>query len=126
LYTDAIDQKPIGGGSYNKEQIGSELFNFTRKGGSLYGFVKGGSRSSAFKLSRIDPKAGRADELDHVTVIFVARDPNGGGQRVVGWYKDATVYREWKDHPIQPSYKKRVAFCIKASSAEARLLHTRY
>jgi hypothetical protein len=44
----------------------------------------------------------------------------------VGWYKDATVYLEWKDHPIQASYKKRVAFCMKASSAEARLLPSRY
>ncbi len=123
FYAGAIDEKPVGGGSYTKEHIGSELFNFRPVGRFLYGFAKGGSRESAFNLKRIDPRAGKSDELDQVTVVFVARHPNGG-QRVVGWYENATVYRKWEDHPIQPSYKKRVAFCIKAASAGARLLPT--
>ena len=92
-----------------------ELFNFRTVGRSLYGFAKGGSRTSAFNLNRIDPKAGRADKLEHVTVIFLAKR-RSDGQRVVGWYENATVYHKWENHPIQPSYKKRVAFCIKAAS----------
>jgi hypothetical protein len=75
FYTGAVDEKPIGGGSYNKEQIGSELFNFKRVGGFLYGFVKGGSRSNAFNLKRIDPRAAGAHNVEHVTVIFVAKRP---------------------------------------------------
>lgn len=124
FYAGAQDEKPIGGGKYNKEHIGSELFNFKPVGKFLYGFVKGGSRSSALNLKRIDTKAGKTGSIEHVTVVFVAKDPEKGGQRVVGWYKDATVYRTWEEHPIQPSYKKRVAFCIKAPCAEARLLPT--
>jgi hypothetical protein len=126
FYTGAVDEKPIGGGSYTKDQIGSELFNFKDVDGFLYGFVKGGSRSKAFNLRRIDPKAPGAGNVEHVTVVFVATDPKGGGQKVVGWYKDATVYSKWIPHPIQPPYKKRVAYCIKAPSVEARLVPTRY
>src|SRR5580658_4196127 len=113
FYAGAIDEKPVGGGSYTKEHIGSELFNFKPVGPFLYGFAKGGSRTSAFNLKRIDPGADNSDKLEQVTVVFVAKDPRGG-QRVVGWYENATVYRKWQPHPIQPRYKRRVAFCIKA------------
>jgi hypothetical protein len=123
FYTGAIEEKPVGGGSYNKEHIGSELFNFRPVSRFLYGFARGGSRTSAFNLKRIDPKAGKSDKLEQVTVVFVAKHPSGG-QRVVGWYENATVYRKWESHPIQPRYKKGVAFCIKAASAGARLLPT--
>jgi hypothetical protein len=57
FYAGAIDEKPVGGGSYTKEHIGSELFNFKPVGPFLYGFAKGGSRTSAFNLKRIDPGA---------------------------------------------------------------------
>ena len=124
FYAGAQDARPIGGGKYNKEHIGSELFHFKPKGKLLYGFVKGGSRSSTFNLKRIDPGAYASEILEHVTVVFVAKDPDMGGQRVVGWYKNATVYRTWGERPFQPSYEKRVAYCIKASCAEARLVPT--
>lgn len=125
FYCGARDEKPLGGGSYNKDRIGSELFNFKPVKGWLYGFAKGGSRTNAFNLKRIDPNVGNGDKVEHVLVVFVARHPKGG-QRVVGWYKSATVYRLRRNHPIQPSYKKRVAFCIKADSKGARLLPTRW
>jgi hypothetical protein len=32
-------------------------------------------------------------ELAGVLAVFVATDPKGGGQRIVGWFRDATVYR---------------------------------
>src|SRR5208282_3711898 len=75
FYAGAIEEKPIGGGSYNKEHIGSELFNFMPVGGFLYGFARGGSRATAFNLRRIDPTAGKSDKLEHVTVVFVAKHP---------------------------------------------------
>lgn len=33
------------------------------------------------------------DKLQNVLVVFVARNPESGGQFIVGWYKNATVYR---------------------------------
>lgn len=124
FYAGARDERPIGGGSYNQDRIGSELFNFRPVKGLLYGFARGGSRN-AFNLTRIAPHVGNAEQLEHVLVIFVAKHPKGG-QRVVGWYKDATVYRVGRNHPIQPSYKQRVAYGIKAPSKDACLLPTHW
>ena len=45
FYAGAIDERPVGGGSYDKEHIGSELFNFKPKNSFLYGFARGGSAS---------------------------------------------------------------------------------
>jgi hypothetical protein len=93
------DPRPVGGGAYNNQQnSGSELFNFARikERGSedaLYGFVsppKNGKHR--INLQRIDPGSD-GNSLAGVTVIFVAR------QKIVGWYRNATVRRIWKDDP---------------------------
>jgi Protein NO VEIN, C-terminal len=44
-------------------------------------------------LERIEPGF-KGDALTGVLVVFVARNPEKGGQYIVGWYKDAIVYRE--------------------------------
>jgi hypothetical protein len=87
------DPRPLGGGSYNEQHRGSEMFNFKRletrgTGEILYGFVaapnSGGGR---LNLRRIDP-ASNGDSLAGVLVVFVA------SQKIVGWYRNATVLRE--------------------------------
>ena len=39
---------------------------------------------------------GTGDTLNDVLVVFVATDPKHGGQRIVGWYDNATVYRHYQ------------------------------
>jgi hypothetical protein len=78
------DEKPIGGGENNKKNIGHELFNFKEFSGHLYGFVRAADRR--INLERIDP-ANKADSLSDVLVVFVAK------QRIIGWYRAATVHR---------------------------------
>lgn len=80
------DERPRGGGAYNKKNLGHELFNFANFGGRLYGFVR--AKSGHVDLARIDPSAGSAKTLDDVLVIFVAR------QHIVGWYRQATVHAD--------------------------------
>ena len=75
------DERPKGGGRYNKENIGHEVFNFAEFDGRLYGYA-----AASINLKRIDPIAGAANKLEDVLLIFVAR------QHIVGWYRDATVY----------------------------------
>jgi len=92
------DEKPIGGGSYNKRGLGNEAFNFLPLNGRTLGFFQ---HPSTIALERIE--AGFAGEaLNGVLAVFVATDPENGGQRIVGWYRDATVYRH-----EQPSNDKR-------------------
>jgi hypothetical protein len=90
------DEKPIGGGGYNKRDIGSEVFNFLPLNGYCLGYFQPRLRKdhpSTIALERIE--AGfNGKALNGVLAVFVATDPKHGGQRIVGWYPNATVYRD--------------------------------
>jgi Domain of unknown function (DUF3883) len=90
------DEKPLGGGSYNENDLGLEAYNFLRLTGHMLGYFQPRLRKnhpSTIALERIEAGFdGRA--LNGVLAIFVATDPKRGGQRIVGWCRDATVYRD--------------------------------
>jgi hypothetical protein len=88
------DERPVGGGRYNKSEIGHEVYNFRETGGRLYGYFQPTMSSHAIALERIDPGAAGKDTLNRVLVVFVARRRQKGGQVIVGWYQDAEVLRE--------------------------------
>jgi Domain of unknown function (DUF3883) len=118
----ADDQKPIGGGSYTKDELGHEAFNFLPINGEVLGYfqprMKTGHRSTV-ALERI--KAGfTGAALEGVLVVFVATHPKLGGQRIVGWLWRATVYRV-----SQQSYAKErnnFSYFVKARVEDAVLL----
>jgi hypothetical protein len=89
------DEKPIGGGSYTKNELGHEAYNFRPLNGNMLGYFQPKLRTdhpSSVALERIE--AGfTGQSLEGVLAIFVATDPKRGGQRIVGWFRDATVYR---------------------------------
>ena len=87
------DEKPIGGGDYNKTKLGHEVYNFGATGGRLYGYFQPSMNSHTIALERIDPDAASRDVIDGVVVVFVARR-SIGGQVIVGWYRNAEVRRE--------------------------------
>ena len=76
--------RPKGGGGYTKKNVGHELFNFAEFGGRIYGTAR--AKNGHINLTRIDPDTASAEKLDDVLVVFVA------SQRIVGWYRGATVY----------------------------------
>jgi hypothetical protein len=87
------DEKPLGGGEHNEDNLGHEAFNFRDFEGKLYGFIQ-----PRIDLLKIDATAStNTTELDNVTIIFVA--PYDSGQRVIGWYKDAVLYNKPEDYP---------------------------
>jgi hypothetical protein len=86
------DERPVGGGKYNKNKIGHEVYNFRKTTSRLYGYFQPTMASHSVALERIDANAADADKLKNVLVIFVARRL-GGGQVVVGWYREAEVLR---------------------------------
>lgn len=95
------DEKPVGGGKYNKSKIGHEVWNFEPIKGRLYGYLepyvkKDTNVETNINLERIDPSV-TGDALSSVLVVFIARRPRGG-QVVVGWYKNAKVFRTKKEH----------------------------
>lgn len=116
------DERPIGGGRYNKNHIGSELFNFRRFDGRLLGYIE--SRGGRLNLSRIDPSA-RGQSLSGVTVVFVSTSPAklGRGQVVIGWHRNATVYESSRPRPVPAD---QYAYSCDADPAEYCLLPIRF
>lgn len=96
-YKGNSDERPIGGGSYNKNEIGYEIYNYLSYKGSYFGYVETGTSNTgqeqhkSIHLEKIrgDRKANSARD---VLVVWVATRPSGG-QYILGWYKNATVYR---------------------------------
>ena len=91
------DEKPIGGGSYNDEKIGFEAYNFLNIDGTLYGYFQPHMKEPyEINLARIEPGY-KGEKIENVLVIFFATNPISKGQVVVGWYKNATVYRSFQN-----------------------------
>jgi len=84
---------PTGGGSFNVENIGSEVNNFQPKGGRLYGWAETGGAEGGFNLARIAPNRRRSDVVENVTILMYATAPDRPGQRLVGWYRSARCRR---------------------------------
>lgn len=94
---DGIDGDSIQrGGAYNKSEIGHEVCNFSNIDSKVYGHVQPTGRMNIVKLG-----AGKNDEyINGVTVIWTA-GPDSGGTVIVGWYKNATVYRDAQQLNVQ-------------------------
>lgn len=83
------------GGSYvDKHGMGHEVFNFLPLRGTLYGYVQAKGQIHITKLGAA------ADDafVDGVTVVWTATRPKGGTV-VVGWYRNARVYRHYEETP---------------------------
>jgi hypothetical protein len=87
---------PRCGGSFVEENgWGGEMFNFRDEDGLVYGYACG--KGHRINIDRLG--ANPDDEaIDGVLVIWTATGP-GGGVLIVGWYENATVYREYRTDP---------------------------
>lgn len=94
-YRGTLLEPILRGGVWDAKQ---EIFNFAPIAGRLYGYAQ--PTKGAITLKRIE--AGHSgDRLDRVLVIFFASRGRGQGQVIVGWYRDATVYRHEPDLPAK-------------------------
>lgn len=121
--------KIVGGGSYVQEnELGAEVCNFLHcKDGNVYGYVEtfkdeydrpiriellGASKSATF--------------VDGVDVLWTATHPTERGRRVIGWYRNARVFRERQAFRKQPSPQHRRdelrSFRVRARSTDAVLI----
>ncbi len=108
------------GGKYNQHSTGHEVCNFSNIVGTLYGYVQPTGQIKIEKLG-----AGKKDDsVSGVTVVWTA-GPESGGTVVVGWYKDATVFREAQKITKPSAIQKKngvSTFRIKAPADKAVLL----
>lgn len=97
------DQLTDGGAYVGEHGWGGEIFNFLPFEGFMYGYVQPPGRKEIPYNSRIIHierlRASRkASFVDGVLVAWAARKP-GGGTYLVGWYRDAVVFRQWQKLP---------------------------
>lgn len=92
-----------------------EVLNFSGYKGMYYGYANP-SRHGTANLGRIGAPAG-AESRRGITVIWVAPDPNGG-TKIVGWYRNATMYSELQRRP-KPLLNK---YLFKAKTSESFLI----
>lgn len=121
-----------GGGSYvTEEGMGHEVCNFHSYRGNIYGYVRPsrGQRSASagsIKLENVvNSDASKDDDcIEGVLVIWTATRPEGGTV-VVGWYKNATVYREYQYFGTVPALQSKnglEGYRIHARSDDVKLL----
>jgi hypothetical protein len=117
---------PLHGGSFiSRYGYGGEILNFRRNGNHLYGFVQ--TRHGTIDIERLG--ADGHPHVDDVLVVWRARSLSGSV--VVGWYKNARVYREQqKGNPKRRVTTKgeswTVPWHIRAPGSSARLLPPRF
>ena len=121
-YEGRDDESILGGGSFvDKERWGGEVFNFQGVNGAVYGYVQATRQTISIKrLGATD------DHAAGVLAIWVAKSPGPKGRSyIVGWYKNATVYREYQPPP--PGSERHIedqniSYNVTALAADAVLL----
>ena len=105
------DRKPdriVGGGEYVDDyETGHEACNFLAcSDGYVYGHVEtwSGEKDRRIVLEKL---GGTGDFVEYVDVIWTATHPVEGRRRVVGWYRNATVFRGRQEFPVFPSQQHK-------------------
>ncbi|WLE96136.1 MAG: HNH endonuclease [Candidatus Electrothrix communis] len=80
------------GGSYNKDSTGHEVCNFSSIRSKVFGYVQ---PTGQIKIEKLGADK-TASFVSGVTVVWTA-GPETGGTAVIGWYKNATVYRDYQE-----------------------------
>ncbi len=89
------DDCPINGGKYiDMHEDGGEVFNFTHFNRKYYGYVWGGGN---IHIERLNGVRRDDDTTNDVLVVWMASDPKQTGVYIVGWYKNATVFRQMQE-----------------------------
>lgn len=94
------NDKPINGGKFiNENGAGGEVFNFSPYNHKCYGYVM---HYGEMHIERFDKKLKNSPKVGGVTVVFVASD--GIESKIVGWYENATMFRDWQEIYIAGDY----------------------
>ena len=92
-YKDVFGDQPRNGGKFIDENgEGCEVWNFLPYNHKCYGYVM--HYGNELHIENYGEKYRKKDEIDDMTVVWVASD--GKGSKIVGWYEHATMYRYWQ------------------------------
>jgi hypothetical protein len=101
---------------------GDEIYNFLRGRDRVFGFVQVKGSNNLLRLGG----APGAESVAGVTVVWAACHPRGGVY-VVGWYRNAAVYKDYQYSPNDPRRQEpgkntRMGWNITAKEKDAHLL----
>ncbi|GLR89783.1 hypothetical protein GCM10007857_64970 [Bradyrhizobium iriomotense] len=99
-------------------KLAVEQLNFADEKGSVYGFVE--NRSQNVKLENLGASPAD-DSIDGVMIVFCAVDERSMKLKVVGWYENATVFRELQ-MPKKGSIRGDWEYYFQASTIDAHLV----
>lgn len=118
----------VGGGNYVRQNgLGHEIFNFQPIGSKMFGFVEPKTTSASagrnsLHIEKIDKSYSNKDQIDGVLVVWTASRPNAKGNFIVGWYKNATIYRN-EQFNIKREFKgEKYGYFITADEKDCTLL----
>ena len=118
------DDKPKYCGAYVSEQTaGADIFNFSEYNGMCYGYVMNeGDLIIPEHLAAVFDKTSDHDcTTDGVLVVWCAfKDKNTA--RIVGWYKNAVLYREEQYQPSFTNPEYELDYYFAAKSGDCYLL----
>lgn len=113
-------------GHLKHSRRGAAAFNFTPIDGILYGYRPSETRKIGIERLGAAPSA---ESIDGVTVVWMALRPGSDETVIVGWYRDATV---WREAPLIPNLAARQAraydefpeprYMVEAETSRCRLL----
>ena len=119
-----LDGDRIQGGGGDADKVWYEIFNFQPFNRHYYGYVGVQRRAPSIEVNHLG--AAGADHVPGILVVWVATSPNAGeGMRIVGWYRNATVYREYREPPRRANRRHDGHDCgyfVTAASDRATLL----
>lgn len=96
----------------------NERLNFANEDGHVYGFVE--RNESKIALEKLGASK-NASEIDGVTVIWFASPRGDNRPRIVGWYENATAYRD-AQNPPHGSHREGWQYSFKAKYKDAHLV----
>src|SRR5437868_5201445 len=104
--------KIVGGGKFvDENKRGAEVCNFLRaEDGYVYGHVEtwhGRNTGAIDREIHLEKFGGGRGDSDKFDVIWTATDPENRGRKIVGWYKDAEVFRHRQYFDSFPSKQHR-------------------
>ena len=116
------EDKPINGGAYIKEnENGGEVYNFRDYNGYCYGFVFVKLNGDMALEKHYEGVTSNQPYVEDVLVIWVATNKDNE-TRIVGWYKNATVYRKEQYEIAFTNPSHDLFYRIKAKAKDCYLL----
>lgn len=118
--TDDVKLRKTAGGDKDENNETKESYNFQDYNGKCYGYVS--NRGGSLQLERFEKATVNDDSVDNVLVIWVAKQSKTGKNVIVGWYKNATLYKYSQECSPYGGIGRDLYFSIEAGSKDCFLL----